>query len=132
MRLLHCPPTHTHVNNTITHTTTGIDEEWFRLVHVSIEAAAGPAIAALRPLQAAVATGDEAAAVAHLGQLHAALKAMQALLGRMVNWGAVPQGHLHSTRTLACAASLTAACTLQLQRVHYKHSEHLRKHVITG
>lgn len=31
----------------------GVDEAWFRLVHVAIEAAAAPAIAALRPLQAA-------------------------------------------------------------------------------
>jgi hypothetical protein len=31
----------------------GVDEEWFRLVHVSIEAAAGPAVAALEPLQRA-------------------------------------------------------------------------------
>jgi hypothetical protein len=29
----------------------GMDEEWFRLIHVSIEAAAAPAIAALQPLQ---------------------------------------------------------------------------------
>lgn len=32
----------------------GVDEAWFRLVHVAIEAAAAPAIAALKPLQAAV------------------------------------------------------------------------------
>jgi hypothetical protein len=31
----------------------GVDEAWFRLVHVAIEAAAAPAIAALLPLQAA-------------------------------------------------------------------------------
>jgi hypothetical protein len=31
----------------------GMDEEWFRLVHVAIEAAAAPAIAALQPLQQA-------------------------------------------------------------------------------
>jgi hypothetical protein len=31
----------------------GVDEAWFRLVHVAIEAAAAPAIAALRPLRAA-------------------------------------------------------------------------------
>jgi hypothetical protein len=31
----------------------GMDEEWFRLIHVSIEAAAAPAIAALQPLQQA-------------------------------------------------------------------------------
>jgi hypothetical protein len=31
----------------------GVDEEWFRLVHVSIEAAAAPAIAALQLLQQA-------------------------------------------------------------------------------
>jgi len=31
----------------------GVDEAWFRLVHVAIEAAAAPAVAALLPLQAA-------------------------------------------------------------------------------
>jgi hypothetical protein len=31
----------------------GVDEAWFRLVHVAIEAAAAPAIGALKPLQAA-------------------------------------------------------------------------------
>jgi indoleamine 2,3-dioxygenase len=31
----------------------GVDEQWFRLVHISIEAAAAPAVAALEPLQAA-------------------------------------------------------------------------------
>jgi hypothetical protein len=31
----------------------GVDEEWFRLVHVSIEAAAGPAMARLEALQEA-------------------------------------------------------------------------------
>jgi len=33
----------------------GVDEEWFRLVHVAIEAAAAPAIAVLQPLQQAAA-----------------------------------------------------------------------------
>lgn len=31
----------------------GVDEEWFRLVHVSIEAQAGPAVAAILPMKAA-------------------------------------------------------------------------------
>jgi hypothetical protein len=31
----------------------GVDEAWFRLVHVAIEAAAAPAVGALKPLQAA-------------------------------------------------------------------------------
>lgn len=31
----------------------GIDEEWFRLVHIAIEAAAAPAVARLEPLQQA-------------------------------------------------------------------------------
>jgi indoleamine 2,3-dioxygenase len=31
----------------------GVDEAWFRLVHVAIEAAAAPAINALQPLQQA-------------------------------------------------------------------------------
>lgn len=31
----------------------GVDEAWFRLVHVAIEAAAAPAIHALQPLQQA-------------------------------------------------------------------------------
>lgn len=62
----------------------GVDEEWFRLVHVAIEAAAGPAVASLEPLQAAAAAGDDATVVELLGELHAGLKRMQALLARMV------------------------------------------------
>jgi hypothetical protein len=62
----------------------GTDEEWFRLVHVAIEAAAAPAVAALEPLQRAAAAGDEGAMVRDLELVRAALQRMQQLLSRMV------------------------------------------------
>ncbi|KAI8467659.1 MAG: hypothetical protein J3K34DRAFT_523547 [Monoraphidium minutum] len=61
----------------------GVDEEWFRLVHVSIEAAAGPGLARLGPLQAAAREGDTEGMLAHLAALHRGLLEMQRLLGRM-------------------------------------------------
>ena len=61
----------------------GPDEEWFRCVHVAIEATAAPAIAALPALQAAAAQGDEEGLEDRLAAVAAALQRMQALLGRM-------------------------------------------------
>lgn len=61
----------------------GCDEEWFRLVHVAIEARAGPALAALPAAQAAAAAGDEVAVGAALALITGALRDMQAILGRM-------------------------------------------------
>ena len=61
----------------------GPDEEHFRLVHVEIEARAGPAIAALRPMQAAAEAGDAEGVLLGLRAITAALQAMQASLARM-------------------------------------------------
>lgn len=56
----------------------GVDEEWFRLVHVAIEAQAAAAVAALPAGLSAAAAGDEAAARRTLEDVTAALVAMQA------------------------------------------------------
>ncbi|KAF6259979.1 hypothetical protein COO60DRAFT_937829 [Scenedesmus sp. NREL 46B-D3] len=61
----------------------GMDEEWFRLIHVAIEAAAAPAMAALQPLQRAAQQRDAAAMEAHLEAITSSLKAMQVLLARI-------------------------------------------------
>uniref|UniRef100_A0A383VPZ4 Indoleamine 2,3-dioxygenase n=1 Tax=Tetradesmus obliquus TaxID=3088 RepID=A0A383VPZ4_TETOB len=61
----------------------GMDEEWFRLIHVAIEAAAAPAIAALQPLQQAALQHDAAAMELHFAAITSALQAMQELLARM-------------------------------------------------
>jgi indoleamine 2,3-dioxygenase len=61
----------------------GPDEEWFRLVHIAIEATAAPAMAALAPLQAVAAEGDWAGVETGLGEVVAALRRMRGLLGRM-------------------------------------------------
>jgi indoleamine 2,3-dioxygenase len=53
------------------------DEEWFRLIHVQIEAQAAPAIAALPLGQAAAAAGDTAGVRQALEALTSALLAMQ-------------------------------------------------------
>jgi indoleamine 2,3-dioxygenase len=61
----------------------GPDEEWFRMVHLAIEATAAPAMAALAPLQAATAVGDWAAVETGLGEVVAALRRMRGLLALM-------------------------------------------------
>jgi hypothetical protein len=53
------------------------DEEWFRLIHVQIEAQAAPAIAALPRGQAAAAAGDVAGVRRALEAMTAALLEMQ-------------------------------------------------------
>jgi hypothetical protein len=55
----------------------GVDEEWFRLVHVAIEAQAAAAVASLPGGLAAAAAGDMAAALRTLEGVTAALVAMQ-------------------------------------------------------
>ena len=55
----------------------GIDEEWFRLVHVQIEQQAAAAVAGLPAAQAAAAAGDAAGMRAALEAVTAALVAMQ-------------------------------------------------------
>lgn len=61
----------------------GPDEEHFRLVHVEIEARAGPAIASLAPMQAAAEAGNEEGVLSGLRAIAGALRAMQASLSRM-------------------------------------------------
>jgi indoleamine 2,3-dioxygenase len=61
----------------------GVDEEWFVLVHVEIEARAAPALVAIRAAQRGVAE-DRPADVAHqLGAIADALRRMHATLLRM-------------------------------------------------
>jgi len=61
----------------------GLDEEWFILVHVQIEAQAAPALAALPPAQAAVAAKDKGTLESCLETAAAALEAMCRTLDRM-------------------------------------------------
>ena len=55
----------------------GIDEEWFRLIHVQIEQQAAAAVAGLPAAQAAAAAGDAAGVRQALEAVTAALVAMQ-------------------------------------------------------
>jgi indoleamine 2,3-dioxygenase len=61
----------------------GQDEQWFRVVHVAIEAAAGAALCALPAAQAAAGAGDAAGVRAGLASITGALREMQAILARM-------------------------------------------------
>jgi indoleamine 2,3-dioxygenase len=61
----------------------GVDEEWFILIHVDIEAKAAPALAALGPAQHAVRRGDERALEWHLSAVAAALSAICRTMDRM-------------------------------------------------
>jgi indoleamine 2,3-dioxygenase len=61
----------------------GIDEEWFILIHVDIEAKAGAAIAALQPAQQAAAAERAPALEAQLKLVSSALSAMYDTLSRM-------------------------------------------------
>ncbi|PNW70203.1 hypothetical protein CHLRE_17g710200v5 [Chlamydomonas reinhardtii] len=61
----------------------GPDEEWFRLVHVDIEARAGPAVAGLARLQQAAAQDDAPSVLAGLRGVSSALREMQGTLSRM-------------------------------------------------
>lgn len=61
----------------------GLDEEWFVLVHVDIEARAAPALRALPAAQEAVAHGDADALAAQLHTVAATLDAMIHSLVRM-------------------------------------------------
>jgi indoleamine 2,3-dioxygenase len=61
----------------------GLDEEWFILVHVDIEAKAGPALAALMPAQQAVANQDAKALLKELVTIEICLGKIYATLLRM-------------------------------------------------
>lgn len=61
----------------------GADEEWFILIHVDIEAKAGPAMAAIPSAMEAAAKKDDAGAVARLQIIATQLEAMYEVLSRM-------------------------------------------------
>jgi indoleamine 2,3-dioxygenase len=61
----------------------GLDEEWFVLIHVAVEAAAGPGLAALPAAHHALIQHDTAGLTAHLTTLQSSLSHMNALLDRM-------------------------------------------------
>lgn len=61
----------------------GMDEEWFTMVHVNIEAAAGRGLAALLPAQKAVTEDDASALESYLRELAATLHTLHDLLSRM-------------------------------------------------
>lgn len=61
----------------------GGDERWFYLVTVAIEAAGGPAVAALVDAQTAAASGDSAAVMDRLAIIEGCLEEMFAALNRM-------------------------------------------------
>jgi indoleamine 2,3-dioxygenase len=61
----------------------GVDEEWFILVHVDIEAKAGPALAALLPAQLAVKDQDAKALQKELTTIESCLSSIYATLLRM-------------------------------------------------
>lgn len=61
----------------------GLDEEWFVAVHVAIEAAAAPALAAIWRAQTAIASDDSDALESDLRTIAVALDAMHRILLRM-------------------------------------------------
>ena len=61
----------------------GVDEEWFVLVHVEIEARAGAALAAIQPAQKAVKANNPAEVERQLAVIAVALDRMSATLLRM-------------------------------------------------
>jgi indoleamine 2,3-dioxygenase len=61
----------------------GVDEEWFILVHVDIEAKAAPALASIGPAQRAVLAGDAAELARHLAAVARALDGMNKTMNRM-------------------------------------------------
>jgi indoleamine 2,3-dioxygenase len=64
------------------HLTGGIDEDWFGMIHIAIEAQAGPGLHALVQAQDAVKAGDVPGVTAELARLATALAAMLAVLAR--------------------------------------------------
>lgn len=61
----------------------GLDEEWFVLIHVDIEARAAPAVASLLPAQSAVIEGDSGALARNLGTIADSLAEVFRTLERM-------------------------------------------------
>jgi indoleamine 2,3-dioxygenase len=75
----------------------GLDEEWFVLVHVQIEAEAAPALQAIGQAQAAAEAGDSGALNAALDTMAAALVQMNQTLDRMPE-GCDPHIYYHRVR----------------------------------
>lgn len=75
----------------------GLDEEWFILIHVAIEAVAAPALQAIPSLVEAVSGGDTAAAEQALARIADALEKMYAILLRMPE-GCDPYIYYHRVR----------------------------------
>jgi indoleamine 2,3-dioxygenase len=61
----------------------GLDEEWFVLIHIAIEANAGPAVAAAVRLRLAIDAGEVQTATNSLIEIAAVLNVLQATLDRM-------------------------------------------------
>jgi indoleamine 2,3-dioxygenase len=61
----------------------GLDEDWFVLVHVGIEAAAAPALDGALEARSAVLSGDTAVLTRALGKIAATIRGMLAILRRM-------------------------------------------------
>lgn len=72
-----------HLNSYLQNFMASMDEEWFRLVHVAIEAAAGPALAQLPSIRVAAGAGDIQQVEGGLSLMCSTLEQMQSLLGRM-------------------------------------------------
>lgn len=72
-----------HNVETVTNFVEMLDEEWFIVIHVVIEAKAGPAVAALPELHAAVSADDEAAALQALRTVEDGLNEVVGVLDRM-------------------------------------------------
>jgi hypothetical protein len=90
-----------------------MDEEWFRLVHVAIEAAAGPALSQLPTLREAAVAGDTQQVEAGLSLMCDTLQHMQALLGRMGEKCDPQVGGCKCVACLCCMAllvNLTHGC----------------------
>lgn len=61
----------------------GMDDDWFVLVHVAIEAAAGPGLRAMVDAQDAALNGDDELLARHLLDVTESLRRMHAILSRM-------------------------------------------------
>lgn len=61
----------------------GMDDDWFVMVHVAIEAAAGPGLVAMTRAQDSATEGDLDGVALHLGEVAESLSAMRLTLARM-------------------------------------------------
>jgi indoleamine 2,3-dioxygenase len=75
----------------------GLDENWFIMVHVEIEAKAGRALAAIPELLAAAKDGDEATALKQLQEIRSAWEQINPVFDRMVE-SCDPYCYFHRVR----------------------------------